>query len=364
MNDSVLELRDFTVFRGAGKKVLDIGELTIKRQELVAVVGPNGTGKSTLLQAVNLLVPHQGQLRLFGLDSGGVDAAVLRRRSAMVFQETVLLQGTVFHNLALPLRFRGVAAGEIAPKVLRALQDFRCDHLVDRPARALSGGEAQRVSIARALVTDPELLLLDEPFAALDASLRGEMIEEIRQLAVDRGLTVLLVSHDFTDVIAFADRAVAIFAGRIVQDASPEALLLRPASAKVARLTGMDNVFPCNIVLDGSERMIILSDQLKFPCPASVHQPVDTCCIPGDALHLQGEGHPELSGGAVFEGRVERVLPGLGTCKVLISAGGLTLVVRVPPQAIDDGVHSGAAVTLTFDPAAAHFIESSHDQPS
>jgi len=357
MSDFVLELRDFTVYRGAGKKVLDIDELTVRRQELVAVVGPNGTGKSTLLQAVNLLLPHQGQMRLFGQDNTATTGTLLRRRSAMVFQQTLLLQGTVFHNLALPLRFRGIAADDIQPRVLRALQDFRCDHLAGRPARSLSGGEAQRVSIARALVTDPELLLLDEPFAALDATLRGELIEEIRQLAVARGLTVLLVSHDFADVLHFADRAVAIFGGSIVQDAKPEVLLRRPANEQVARLAGMDNILPCGIEPDGPGRQVKLANGLRFPCPTDLQQPVTACCLPGDALLVWGQDRPEHDGSrVVFEGRVQRVQPGVGTSRVVVTAGDLTLIARVPRKAITDGIVDQARVTLAFDPAEAHFI--------
>jgi tungstate transport system ATP-binding protein len=358
MIDSVLELRDFTVYRGPGRKVLDIGELTIRRQELVAVVGPNGTGKSTLLQAVNLLLPHRGQLRLFGQESGETAATLQRRRSAMVFQETLLLRGTVFHNLALPLRFRGEAASEIKPKVLQALKDFRCDHLADRQARSLSGGEAQRVAIARALVTDPELLLLDEPFASLDATMRGEMIEEIRQLAVMRGLTVLLVSHDFTDVVSFADRVIAVFAGSIVQDAPPVTLLRRPATENVARLTGMDNIFPCRVEQAGPVRLINLANRLSFPCPENVPSSVQTCCIPGDAFSPAEANRPAEDGAEIaISGVVERVLPGIGFCRVVVLVGGLPLVARLPLKAMNIEIRPGAAVTLVFDPTAAHFIE-------
>lgn len=357
MNDFVLELRNFAVYRGAGKKVLDIDELTLGRRELVAVVGPNGTGKSTLLQAVNLLLPYRGEMRLFGQETGGkTDSTRLRRRTAMVFQETLLLRGTVFDNLALPLKFRGLGDSEIRPRVMEALREFRCDHLAERRARSLSGGEGQRVCIARALVTAPELLLLDEPFAALDATLRGEMIEDLRRLAVDKGLTVLLVSHDFSDILSFADRVLAIFGGSIVQDDRPEALMRRPVDEKVARLAGMDNILPCRLEYDGLERRVKLAGGVSFACPDGVKDTVTACCIPGDAFSLWEGDDPEPGSRVILIGQVERVLPGIGASRVTVRLGDRLLIARIPPRDLAGHLQAGAALKLAFEPAETHFL--------
>ena len=221
MNDYILDMVGVTVKRGKNKTILDIDRFSVRPGELVAVVGPNGTGKSTLLNTINLLLPYQGTMRLFGKDAGKVEQTMLRRRSAMVFQDTLLVGGSVYNNVALSLKFRGVVSDEAKVLVNKALEDCHCNHLASRSAHSLSGGEAKRVCLARALVSSPELLLLDEPFNSLDAATRGEMIEVIRQVAKKRGITVLLVSHNFADIISFAERAVVLLEGRVIQDAKP-----------------------------------------------------------------------------------------------------------------------------------------------
>ncbi|MDR3564986.1 MAG: ABC transporter ATP-binding protein [Negativicutes bacterium] len=328
MNDFVLELQNFSVDRGNRQRVLAIDAFAVRRTELVAVVGPNGAGKSTLLLAINLLQPYRGDMRLFG--QAIADKTGLRRRSAMVFQETLLLNDSVYNNLAWALKFHGVAEGEIRQQVYDALRDFRSDHLAERSARTLSGGEAQRVCIARALATNPELLLLDEPFAALDAPLRAEMIEEIRQLALKRGMTVLLVSHNFADVLHFADRAVVVIGGSIIQDAKPEMLLRRPVNEQVARLVGMDNMIPCRLEETDKGLVVTMAGGLSIPYHGERIDSVTTCCIPGDALFICDGNSPDESGtGIVLEGQIERIVPDVGSYRMLVRVGGQALVVRV-----------------------------------
>ncbi len=133
----ILSLQDVSVYRGGRQRILNIQSLSVRRGELVALVGPNGAGKSTLLQTVNLLQPYQGKLRLFGDEAGASNQYQLRRRSSMVFQETLLLTGSVFDNVAWPLSFRGISSREIEARVYKALADFGCDHLAQRPAETL-----------------------------------------------------------------------------------------------------------------------------------------------------------------------------------------------------------------------------------
>ncbi len=358
MSEILVSLAGVTFDRGPRKRVLDIDRLTVSRGELVALVGPNGAGKSTLLQVINLLHPHRGAITLFGQDARRADKTALRRRCAMLFQEALLLDDTVFANVAWPLRFRGLGPHDITARVCRALADFRCDHLAERRARSLSGGEAQRVSLARALTVDPELLLLDEPFSALDPATRNELIGEIRQLAEARGMTVILVSHSFADVLHFAERAVVMEAGRIVQNDKPETVLRRPANEQIARLVGMDNILPCRLDREGGATFVRLAGGLRFSYPrGAVSGPVSACCLPGDALQLWDD---RLAASAVpwvsVEGRVQRLLPGIGACKLFVRAGELTLCARVPRTFAPEGVSPGGTVRLAFDPADAHIV--------
>ena len=357
MNEYILKIKDLTVERGVCNNILNIEELLLKSGELVAVVGPNGAGKSTLLQVINLLQPYQGDMELFGHRVMNSDKTILRRRLAMVFQDLLLVNDTVFNNVALPLRFRGVPENEIEELVYQALEDFHCGHLADRSALLLSGGETQRVCIARALVTNPELLLLDEPFASLDAITRGEMMGEIRELAKARGIAVVLVSHNFEEVLQFADRALFIFHGRILQDDKPELVMRRPATVEIARLVGVDNIIPCSSEENWQGRFIKLSNGIQFLYDGQVSESVSTCCLPGDALYLwDGKLTSSQRSWIMLEGFVERVIPGVGAYRILVKFGEQTLSVRVSRSQVEDGIKQHSRVKLAFNQAQVHLI--------
>jgi tungstate transport system ATP-binding protein len=357
MNECILDMQHVNVDRKTRKKVLNIDNFQMKHGELVAVVGPNGAGKSTLLQVINLLHSYQGKIQLFGKDSNKVDKTTLRRQCAMVFQDALLLNDTVFNNVALPLKFRGMATSEIRQSVYQALADFRCDHLAHRPARSLSGGEAQRVSIARALVTLPTLLLLDEPFASLDKATREEMIGEIRQLVERKGISVLLVSHDFTDVLQFAERVIVMFAGSIVQDNKPEVILRKPINQQVAKLVGMDNIIPCHIEMNDQNRLIKLTNGTCFALYGDGKDSVTACCLPGDSLYLcEGNFPGQQEQWIELEGVVERIIPGLGAYQVIVKIGKDNVTARLPRSHITSNLHIHDKIKLTFDPAEVHLI--------
>lgn len=356
MNE-VLFLENITVDRGPKQRILTIDSFAVRRGELVALVGPNGAGKSTLLQTVNLLQPYQGALRLFGEEIRADNQQTLRRRSSMLFQDTLLLSGNVFDNVAWPLRFRGIATDELHERVHKALKDFGCDHLAERPAKQLSGGEAQRVCIARALVSEPELLLLDEPFSSLDVAMRSAMMEEIRTVAETRGITVVLVTHNFSDVLCFAERAVALFDGKIVQDDRPEVLLRRPQTEQVARLVGMDNILPCRVEQLGDNRFVTLIDRIRFAYAGPLSGTPAFCCLPGDVLRLyDGDDAVADSDRIVLDGTVERVMPGIGACRIVVRFGGLLLNIRIPREKAAGKFGGGDRIRLLLDPAEAHFV--------
>lgn len=357
MNEYIVTMQCVTVDRGARKKVLNIKKLTVRNGELVAVVGPNGAGKSTLLQVMNVLQSYQGTVTLFGEEVHHNNKTILRRRSAMVLQETLLLNDTVFNNVALPLRFRGISESEMHERVHKVLTDFRCDHLANRQALLLSGGESQRVCIARAMVTAPELLLLDEPFAALDAFTRDEMIEDIRKIAVQREIAVVLVSHHFADVLHFAERAIVLLNGEIIQDDEPQQLMRRPVNEQVARLVGMDNIIACQLEHDEQGCFVRLANGIRFLYMGEDRPSISACCIPGDALRLYDqEVIEQRTSWVIMEGPVERVIPGVGTYRVLVNIGEQVVSVRVPCQQINHCIDSDSNVKVAFQPAEVHII--------
>ncbi len=204
------------------------------RRETVALVGPSGAGKSSVLRGIaGLLRPRRGRVAL-GADvwldtASGVDLPPERRSVGLVFQEYALFPHLdVLRNVAFGGRER---AGEL-------LERFRISHLAGARPGDLSGGERQRVALARALARDPAVLLLDEPLSALDAHTRGVVRGELAELLADLGLPTLLVTHDFEDAAALADRVGVIVDGRIRQVGSAAELLAAPTDAFVAGFTG------------------------------------------------------------------------------------------------------------------------------
>ena len=357
MSECIVKMKDILVQRGTNKNIVCIEEFVLKQGELVGVIGPNGAGKSTLLQIINLLQPYQGQLQLFGQNPREQDKTVLRRRCAMVFQDTLLLNDTVFNNVALALGFRKLSVRESKERVYKALADFHCEHLAERPALLLSGGEAKRVCIARALVTEPELLLLDEPFSALDVTTRDGMIEEIRKLAEERNITVALVSHDFSEVLHFAKRAVVILEGNIVQDDEPENIMRRPVNVEVARLVGMDNIISCEVGQDYQPPFIRLTPKIGFLYSRKVKEKITTCCIPGDCLYLYEQSlETQRENWIIMEGVVERIIPGVGNYRMLVNVGEQIFSMRVASQLVQGIMQPLAPIRVTFDPNQVHMI--------
>jgi thiamine transport system ATP-binding protein len=220
---------------------LDGVDLVVKPAERVAVLGPSGSGKSTLLRAVAGLQPlDAGAVVIDGVDV--VDVPPHRRGVGLMFQDGLLFPHlSVRDNVGYGLRIRGVdvPARNRRSDELLAMVGLPAQRFADRAVTALSGGEQQRVALARTLAPEPQVLLLDEPFGSLDAVLRGRLVDDVRDLTRTLGMTVVAVTHDRSEAFAFADRIAVMDAGRIVQCATPEEVWQAPASELVARLVGM-----------------------------------------------------------------------------------------------------------------------------
>ena len=202
----------------SGREIFHISNLTIHEGEVLALVGPNGAGKSSLLLTLAMLeTPTGGVVRLE--DQVVVNGNILgmRRRMAVVFQEAMLLDTTVQRNITIALRVRGVSSEDASRKALKWLDRFGIGHLARRPARHLSGGEAQRASLARAFALEPEVLFLDEPFAALDYPTRKSLLSELGPILKGMNMTALFVTHDYTEIPYLAQRVAVLYEGRIIK---------------------------------------------------------------------------------------------------------------------------------------------------
>lgn len=222
-----------------GTTVMSNMDFHVAKGELVSLLGPSGCGKTTLLRIIaGLTSADEGDVLLGGRAITGVPAH--KRNISVVFQSYALFPHlTVADNVAFGLRARGMAKGDTGDKVVEALELVRMQDYADRRVGALSGGQQQRVAVARALIVNPALLLLDEPFSALDRKLRETMQVELKTLLRARKMTAIFVTHDQDEAMGVSDRIAVMNAGKIEQFASPSELYARPASASVMDFVGL-----------------------------------------------------------------------------------------------------------------------------
>lgn len=223
---------------GRNREILKGLSLTVPAGELTVIVGPSGGGKSTLVRLVNRLEdPTAGRILLVGEDVAALDPLLLRRRVGMVPQKPYMFEGTVLDNLQRPFVLRGEAAPAAESGIVReSLELCRLPSaLLSQEARTLSLGQQQRVSLARTLITRPEVLLLDEPTSALDRPTADRLASTLREVCRSRNLTVLMVTHDLRLAGRAADRLAYLEDGRIIETGSPAELLNRPRSEQLRR---------------------------------------------------------------------------------------------------------------------------------
>ena len=202
----VIEVRDLKLVLG-GRTILNIPNFSIHREDSISIMGPNGAGKSSLLLILAALQePTSGIVSYFGRELKEQSVLDVRRRMAMVFQKPMLLRGTVMDNAEIGLKFRNISRKDRERLVRPWLEKLRIDHLARQRAHSLSGGEAQRVALAQALVLEPEIIFLDEPFANLDRKIRQELIEEIARILREQRITTVLVTHSRKEAAAITDK--------------------------------------------------------------------------------------------------------------------------------------------------------------
>jgi osmoprotectant transport system ATP-binding protein len=235
----MIELRDLTRDFG-GTLAVDRLSLGIERGELLVLLGGSGCGKTTTLKMVNRLIePSAGSVWIDGEDAGALPGFELRRRIGYCFQQVGLFPHlSVAQNVAITPTLLGWGAERIRARVdeLLALLELEPVQFRDRRPQELSGGQQQRVGLARALAAEPRVLLLDEPFGALDPLTRDRLQQRFQEIRRELGLTAIFVTHDMVEAVLLGDRIAVMHGGRLVQIDTPRELLLHPADERVAEL--------------------------------------------------------------------------------------------------------------------------------
>ena len=314
---------------GAVTAVDDV-DIEVGAGELVALLGPSGCGKTTLLRIVaGFLAPTAGRVLVDGEAVGHLPPH--RRGVGIVFQNYALFPHmSVADNVAYGLEAQRVPRALIRPRVEKMLRLVHMEGFVERWPRELSGGQQQRVALARCLAVDPKLLLLDEPFGALDKSLRLDMQIEVKRLQREYGITTMLVTHDQEEALSLADRIAVMNRGRVEQMSSPTEIYDRPATLFVNRFVGTTNVLPAVLVtVDGARGVLRLADGATLMAPAPPRMPAGArvmVSIRPEHLRL------ERSGGAGAIAVTVKVVMPLGPAVIYEAetANGIALKVSTP----------------------------------
>jgi spermidine/putrescine ABC transporter ATP-binding subunit len=283
---------------------LDKVSLLVRRGELMTLLGPSGCGKTTLLNLVaGFLAPEAGEIAIDGRRV--TDVPTHRREIGIMFQNYALFPHmSVAANVGYGLRMRRIAKPEIARRVADALALVKLQGLEDRKPRQLSGGQQQRVALARALVIRPRVLLLDEPFSALDRNLRAAMQVEIKEIQRKLGVTTIFVTHDQSEALSLSDRIAVITQGRIRQLGTPNEIYRQPVDRFVASFVGDVNILHGRLerldgatatVTVGSLRVLVPGRTLQGAAPGAM---VDLFVRPED-LRVAEEGEAIAARGTV-----------------------------------------------------------------
>jgi len=351
----MLEIEALTVAAGSFR-LCDVN-LGVERGECHAVLGPSGSGKSTLLHTVLGVLPLlQGSIRLEGKDLTGVP--IERRGLGYVPQQLGLFPHlTVRNNLAYSARARGVPPAEFQPLVDQLVAATGIGPLLDRRPGTLSGGERQRVGLVRALASRPRLVLLDEPFGALNESLRRELWWVLRELRRQQQLTVLLITHDLTEAYFLADRVTVLLNGRVVQQGDKAEVYGRPAAPEVARFLGVETLQPGRVleVRDGLATVEVGTAQLIALAPAEAAGDV-LVSIRGEEVMLRRDSAVAESARNHLPARVVSVRPGSPLQCVELDAGFplFAFVTRAACEELD--LRPAATVTALIKASAVHLI--------
>jgi putative spermidine/putrescine transport system ATP-binding protein len=354
-----LELRNVVrTFAKGSVRAVDGVTLDVAPGEIVSILGPSGCGKTTMMRMVaGLDHPSTGQIRIHGTDVTGQQP--YQRNVGLVFQSlAVFPHMDVRRNVGFGLRMRGVAADVIAKKVrdILWLVQLPPDKFADRWPQELSGGQLQRVALARTLVTEPALVLFDEPMAALDRRLRDYMAIEMRAIQKQLGIAAVYVTHDQETASAMSDRIAVMDAGRIVQVGPPQEIYEAPASRFVAEFLGDANVLQAERIIERS------ADSLDIQVVGNRRMRVRVRADPADGMLAvfrpnQTRVHPAKPSSDALEGKLLGMQFNGGLYRWQVGLGVGTIVHAQASENLLDGVPVDSPIWVSVDPSKAYLVD-------
>lgn len=327
----------------------------LEQGQHLVLLGPSGSGKSLILELISgFQRADEGKIRLNSLDIS--KKAVQDRSMAFIFQHAALFPHMrVDQNIAYPLRSRGLSRKSIRQQLNELARRTQVSHLLARQPASLSGGEVQRVSIARALATQPKLLLLDEPLSALDVQMRAQLRDLLRELKND-GLSMLHVTHDFEEAVRLADQVGIMQDGKLIQSDTTDNVFRNPASGFVAHLTGQRNYFKATMEgKAGSQLRVAKTHGLEIKLYSHSAGGKGLLLINEDQITLLTAA-PDSSAQNVFRGKVQAVNKMPVGSEVIVDVGIPIFVKLSDESVLALQLHPGKAIYASFKAGAVRFL--------
>jgi tungstate transport system ATP-binding protein len=339
------------------KGVLQGVSLAIQPGEILAVIGPTGSGKTTLLRLLDQLEePSSGRIIFGGRQVTPGSRTAVRRQISMVLQKPVVFNASVYDNVAFPLRWRRYDRKAISEKVNAMLHTVGLDGYQKRKARTLSGGETQKVALARAIITDPKVLLLDEPTANLDPVSLNTIEEMILRINRESGMAIVIATHEMAQGQRLAHQIGVMMDGELIQVGKPADIFYAPSDLRVARFVGVENILKGRITANegGLAQIRLNGHSLEAVTYHRVSEEVHVCIRPEEVtISLQP---PSSSARNTFSGEVILVALSGPYARVEIDCG-LTLVALITRRSAEDlGIKVGHQVNASFKATAVHII--------
>jgi len=357
---NVVSAENISVIIG-NKKTLEVPLFHIQPNEVLVIIGPNGSGKTTLVLCLSLLMkPTTGTISYQGeIIKDPKQILQIRRRLAVVFQESLLLNDSVWHNVTIGLHLRGVKKAEAGVRAQRWLERFGVSHLAKRQARTLSGGEAKRVSLARAFALEPDLLFLDEPFEGLDSPTRQSMTSDFDSVLRETKTTTVMVTHDRNEALMLAHRVAVLIGGRLRQIGTPDEVFNYPVDEEVATFVEAGNIWHGKVISrnEGLATIEIGGKQIEAVSEFGAGTNA-TICLKFEDVTLVGENlTTSTSARNMLIGKITRIVNLGAQVRVTLNVGFLltAIITRRSYEGMD--LKEGQVLTATFKASAIHLIK-------
>ncbi|MFC1595867.1 ABC transporter ATP-binding protein [Candidatus Margulisiibacteriota bacterium] len=340
------------ISKALGQFALKSINLEIAENEYFVILGPSGAGKTVLLELIaGLCSPDQGVILLHGQDM--IAQSPEQRNIGLVYQNYALFPHLdVWHNIAFGLRLKKIPGSEVERRVDEISTLLKITRILKRNTATLSGGEQQRVALARALVLNPGMILLDEPLSALDAHLREQLRQELKQLQRLTKTTIIHVTHDFEEAVFLADRIAVMNEGQIVQVGMAEEIFHFPTNQFVARFAGIKNVFKGALTEAENGLQLFQSGDFRLIVNTDLKDEAHISILPEDIILSKEQIHSSARNS--LPGFISDIIPQGRLMEVVVDAGKNIAVLITAQSLRDMELKKDQQIWITFKSSAVH----------